>query len=484
MRYYAAIDLKSFYASVECVERGLDPMSTNLVVADESRTEKTICLAVSPTLKALGIGGRARLFEVIQRVGEINRERVREGRPEVTYITAVPRMALYMDYSARIYNIYLQYVAPEDIHVYSVDEVFIDITPYLNTYHTTPVMFTKKLIKEVYTATGITATGGVGTNLYLCKIAMDIMAKHVEPDEDGVRVAYLDEALYRRKLWSHRPITDFWRVGGGYARRLEGLGLYTMGDIARCSLGKDSDHYNEELLYKTFGINAELLIDHAWGWEPCTMEAVKAYRPAVHSLESGQVLKEPYPADKAKIVIKEMADLLSLDLVEKQVVCDSIGIYVGYDGINLTDPEIRKAYHGPVKTDYYGKKVPKSVHGSVRFERPTASSRKIMQAVGELFDRLVDPHLFVRRLSVGAGNIMTEEEAKQQHAAEQLDLFSDDPLDEKEASPEEEAKEKKLQQALLSIKDRYGRNAVLRGMNYEEGATARERNQQIGGHRA
>ena len=484
MRYYAAIDLKSFYASVECVERGLDPMSTNLVVADESRTEKTICLAVSPTLKALGIGGRARLFEVIQRVGEINRERARTGQPEVTYITAVPRMALYMDYSARIYNIYLQYVAPEDIHVYSVDEVFIDITPYLNTYHTTPIIFTKKLIKEVYTATGITATGGVGTNLYLCKVAMDIMAKHVEPDEDGVRVAYLDEALYRRKLWTHQPITDFWRVGGGYARKLEGLGLYTMGDIARCSLGKDSDHYNEELLYKTFGINAELLIDHAWGWEPCTMAAVKAYKPAVHSLESGQVLKEPYPADKAKIVIKEMADLLSLDLVEKQVVCDSIGIYVSYDSINLTDPEIHKAYHGPVKTDYYGKKVPKSVHGSVRFERPTASSRKIMQAVGALFDRLVDPHLFVRRLSVGAGNIMTEEEAKRQYAAEQLDLFSDISQEKSEASYEEEAKEKKLQQALLSIKDRYGRNAVLRGMNYEEGATARERNEQIGGHRA
>ena len=484
MRYYAAIDLKSFYASVECVERGLDPMSTNLVVADESRTEKTICLAVSPTLKALGISGRARLFEVVQRVREINRERQKAGQEEVTYITAVPRMALYLEYSARIYNIYLQYVAPEDIHVYSVDEVFIDLTPYLKTYHTTPMMLTKKLIREVYTATGITATGGIGTNLYLCKVAMDIMAKHVEPDEDGVRVAFLDEALYRRQLWTHQPITDFWRVGGGYARRLEGLGLYAMGDIARCSLGKDSDHYNEELLYKTFGINAELLIDHAWGWEPCTMEAIKAYKPAVHSLESGQVLKEPYPAEKALIVLKEMADMLALDMVEKQVVCESIGIYIGFDNSNLTDPEIRKAYKGPIKNDYYGRKAPKSVHGSVRFDRPTASSRKIMQAVSDLFGRLVDPILLVRRMSIGAGNIMTEKEATQRFAAEQLDLFSDLSSEEKKDSPEEEAKEKKLQEALLSIKDRYGRNAVLRGMNYQEGATARERNEQIGGHRA
>lgn len=484
MRYYAAIDLKSFYASVECVERGLDPMSTNLVVADESRTEKTICLAVSPTLKALGISGRARLFEVVQRVGEINRARKKQGQEEVTYITAVPRMALYMEYSARIYNIYLQYIAPEDIHVYSVDEVFIDLTPYLNTYHTTPLMLTKKLIREVYTATGITATGGIGTNLYLCKVAMDIMAKHEEADEDGVRVAFLDEDLYRRKLWNHRPITDFWRVGDGYARRLEGLGLYTMGDIARCSLGKDSEHYNEELLYKTFGINAELLIDHAWGWEPCTMEAVKAYKPAVHSLESGQVLKEPYTSEKAKIVIKEMADMLSLDLVEKQVVCSGIGIYVAYDNSNLQDPEIRKAYRGPIKKDYYGRMAPKSVHGSVRFERPTASSRQIMQAVSDLYDKLVDPILLVRRLSIGAASIMTEAEAKQQYAAQQLDLFMEDPETTEEIREADEAKEKKLQQALLSIKDRYGRNAVLRGMNYEEGATARERNGQIGGHRA
>ena len=484
MNYFAAIDLKSFYASVECVERGLDPMTANLVVADESRTEKTICLAVSPSLKSLGIGGRARLFEVNARLRQVNQERAAQGLEPVTFLAARPRMSLYLDYSARIYNIYLRYIAPEDIHVYSVDEVFVDLTRYLRLYGMTARELTCRLIKEVYQETGIVATGGIGTNLYLCKVAMDILAKHAEPDPDGIRVAQLDEITYRKELWEHTPLTDFWRVGRGINRRLSELGLYTMGDIARCSLGRDSEYYNEELLYRAFGINAELLIDHAWGWEPCGIADIKAYQPAARSLESGQVLKEPYTVPKARVVLREMADQMALGLVEKRLLASSISIHVSFDSSCLEDPEIRKAYKGPVSKDYYGRKAPKSVSGSFRFPQPTSSTSQIMEAVTGLYDRLVDPCLLVRRFSLDAGEILSEDLVQTSSAGQQLDLFAEQDGPKAEETKKKLEKEKKLQQALLSIKDRYGRNSVLRGMNYEEGATGKERNEQIGGHRA
>lgn len=502
---YIAIDLKSFYASVECVERQLDPLTTNLVVADASRTEKTICLAVSPALKAYGIPGRARLFEVVQRVKEINRER--KGRApggqfsgssylaeelkehsefELSYIIAPPRMAFYMQYSTIIYNIYLNYIAPEDMHVYSIDEVFLDVTHYLGTYRMTAKELASKIIKHIVNETGITATAGIGSNLYLCKVAMDILAKHATPDENGVHIAELDEMSYRKLLWDHRPITDFWRVGLGYQKKLAGVGLYTMGDIARCSLGDPRDYYNEDLLYKLFGINAELLIDHAWGWEPTTIELIKAYKPETNSLSSGQVLQYPYDFDKAKLIVKEMTDLLVLDLVEKKLVTDQMVLTIGYDIENLSNPEIQKRYQGEVTIDHYGRKVPKHAHGTVNLERMTSSTERIVETVMELYDRIVDPKLLVRRVTVVAAHLAEECEVKEVEAYEQMNLFTDYGTLEKERKLEEEklAKERKLQEAMIAVKKKYGKNAMLKGMNLQEGAMTIERNKQIGGHKA
>ena len=505
-RTYIAIDLKSFYASVECTERGFDPLTTNLVVADVSRTEKTICLAVSPSLKSYGIPGRARLFEVVQKVREINAERLRKApghtfsgsscnaeelakSPELAldYIAAVPRMAYYMEYSTHIYHIYLKYIAPEDIHVYSIDEVFMDVTDYLKTYAMSPRELAMKMILDVLRQTGITATAGIGTNLYLSKIAMDIQAKHIPADKNGVRIAELNEFSYRKLLWDHRPLTDFWRVGKGYASRLEENGLFTMGDIARCSLGGSGDFHNEDLLYRLFGINAELLIDHAWGWEPCTIADIKAYRPEKNSLGSGQVLQSPYDFEKAKLVAREMADLLSLDLVDKGLVTDQIVMNVGYDIENLSDPKRRAKYHGPVTIDRYGRPVPKSAHGTANTGRMTSSTKRIMDAAEELYDRITDRNLLVRRISITANNVIAEAAAKEDAGKpEQLDLFTDyAALDEKKEGEEAELeKEKKRQKALLEIKKKYGKNAIVKGMDLQEGATSLQRNQQIGGHRA
>ncbi len=509
-RTYVAIDLKSFYASVECVERGLNPLTTNLVVADASRTEKTICLAVSPSLKAYGISGRARLFEVVQRVREVNAQRLQRLGKQRTgeqgfsgascndaelrqdpglrldYIVAVPRMAFYVEYSTKIYEIYLRYIAPEDIHVYSIDEVMIDVTDYLQTYGLSAEDLTRRMIRDVLAETGITAAAGIGTNLYLCKVAMDIVAKHVEADSGGVRIAKLDEMDYRRLLWNHRPLTDFWRVGRGYAKKLEEQGLFTMGDVARCSLGGPMDYYNEDLLYKLFGVNAELLIDHAWGWEPCTMADIKAYRPETNSLGSGQVLMRPYDFDGARLVVQEMTDMLALDLVDKRLVTDQIVLTIGYDAENMENPEIRRHYSGEVTTNRYGKKVPKHAHGTVNLERPTSSARLIMKAVLELFDRIMDRRLLVRRVYLTANHVEDESAVPAGPVNEQLDLFTDYEALERKRREEAEAleKEKKLQQAVLDIKKKFGKNAVLRGMNLQEGATARQRNEQIGGHKA
>ena len=488
MRTCIAIDLKSFYASVECVERGLDPLTANLVVADASRTDKTICLAVSPALKSYGIPGRARLFEVNQQVAKINAERRRKHGPPtgsskdntellanpslaLDFHVATPRMALYMQVSARIYGIYLKYVAPEDIHVYSIDEVFIEATEYLEMYGLSAHDFAMRLVRDVLAETGITATAGIGTNLYLAKIAMDIEAKHRPADKDGVRIAELDEMSYRRKYWSHRPLTDFWRVGRGIAARLEANGLFTMGDIARCSVGQPWQRYNEELLYKLFGINAELLIDHAWGWEPCTMADIKAYRPSANSLSSGQVLMEPYDFAKARTIVLEMTDSLVLDMVEKGLLTDQMVLSINYDTENLSDPERRRRYRGPVVADYLGRQVPKPAHGSVSLGDPTSSTEKILRAVGDLYDRIVDPALLVRRITLGAGRVIREDAP----GGVQLDLFGDPAADERERS---------RQEAILAIREKFGKNAILKGMNFEEGATARERNKQIGGHKA
>ncbi len=482
-RTYIAIDLKSFYASVECVERGLDPLTTNLVVADESRTEKTICLAVSPSLKAYGIPGRARLFEVVQRVKEVNA--ANPGK-NLTYIAAPPRMALYMDYSKRIYNIYLKYVAPEDIHVYSVDEVFMDVTAYLRTYGLTPRELTVKIIRDVLEQTGITATAGIGTNMYLCKIAMDVEAKHCEPDEYGVRIAELDEMSYRRLLWAHTPITDFWRVGKGIAKKLADYGMYTMGDVARCSIGKEGDFYNEELLYKLFGINAELLIDHAWGYEPTTMEMVKKYKPQSTSISSGQVLQNPYTADKARLIVKEMTDLLVLDLVDKGYITNQLVLTIGYDIENLKDKNIAKNYKGEVTEDRYGRKVPKHAHGTINLSTKTSSTRLIMDAALELYDRIIDEKLLIRRINIAATRLERDQGISIIPEYEQLDMFTDYELLEQQRRIEQEAldKEKRLQHAMLDIKRKYGKNAILKGMNLEEGATTMKRNAQIGGHKA
>jgi len=498
-RTYIAIDLKSFYASVECVERGLDPLTTNLVVADKSRTEKTICLAVSPSLKQYGIGGRARLFEVVQRLRQVNAER-RSQAPnhrltgksvsdidlrahpdwEVDYIAAPPRMAHYMRFSAKIYETYLQYVAHDDIHVYSIDEVFIDVTDYLKNYRMTAHELAMTMIRDVLRQTGITATAGIGSNLYLCKVAMDIMAKKQPADSDGVRIAELDEMSYRRQLWDHRPLTDFWRVGRGTVNRLAQYGIDTMGKIARCSVR------DEELLYRLFGVNAELLIDHAWGWEPCTLDLVKAYRPESNSFSNGQVLSTPYPVKKARVVMLEMADAMSLKLVDKRLVTDQLMLSIGYDAENLTNPAIREKYQGPVTTDHYGRQVPKHAHGTVRLDRATSSSKIILDETAKLFDRIANPNLLVRYLNITVGHVVDEQEANTQEDALQLDLFADYEALERQKQEQAAAlqKERKIQEAQLAIKRKFGKNAILRGLNFEEGATARDRNQQIGGHKA
>ena len=499
-RTYICCDLKSFYASVECIERGLNPLDTNLVVADLSRTEKTICLAVTPSLKSYGISGRARLFEVIQRVKEVNAQRQRNtpGRqftsasshdPEVRrnpslaldYIVAPPRMAHYIDWSTRVYSVYLKHVAPEDIYPYSIDEVFIDATSYLQTYHLSAREFARKIILDILQTTGITAAAGIGTNLYLAKVAMDIGAKHVPADEYGVRIAELDEMGYRRSFWTHRPLTDFWRVGKGYAAKLEANGLYTMGDIARCSIGKSTDYHNEELLYKLFGVNAELLIDHAWGWEPCTIADIKAYKPENKSIVSGQILQYPYPFEKARLVIQEMADALALELVDKRLATNQLVLTVGYDIENLKGT----VYTGEVTTDRYGRKIPKHAHGTVNLDGYTSSGEELLKAATSLYDRIVDPKLLVRRITVVAAKVIDEADIPKQECI-QMSLFEDYEAQEVKQQQDSEAKQKErnMQEALLKIKKKYGKNAVLRGMNFEEGATAKDRNRQIGGHRA
>ena len=498
-RRYLAIDLKSFFASVECVERGLDPLTTNLVVADAARTEKTICLAVTPSLKAHGISGRARLFEVVQRVREVNamrRQRApgrqfsgkscfapelrRDPSLELDYIVAKPQMARYIDVSARVYQIYLGYVAPEDIHVYSIDEVFIDATAYLKTYGLTARELARRMIADVLRQTGVTATAGIGTNLYLCKIAMDIMAKRIEPDADGVRIAELDEQSYRQQLWEHRPLTDFWRLGPGYARRLEAAGMHTMGDIAARA------EWDEEWFYRTFGINAGLLLDHAWGVEPCTIADIKAYRPEASSLGAGQVLHRPYPNDKARLIVWEMTEQLALELVEKRLVTDQVVLTVGYDIENLSAPAARAAYRGAVVRDHYGRCVPKHAHGSEKLGRPTASERLMTVAMLRLFDRITDPALLVRRVNIAANHVLPERFAAQAAEPVQLELFST-PEEQQRRSEREEAellREKRRQQTVVALRQRYGKNVILRGSNFLDGATMRERNGQIGGHRA
>ena len=501
-RQYIAIDLKSFYASVECVERGLDPLTTNLVVADESRTDKTICLAVSPSLKAYGISGRARLFEAVQRIREVNYERQAQlsGRRftgqssddillrqhpdwEIDFIRAKPRMKFYIDYSTRIYQIYLNYIAEEDIHVYSIDEVFMDVTDYLPTYKMSAHTLAMTMIRDVLRHTGITATAGIGTNMYLAKIAMDIVAKHIPADKDGVRIAELDEMSYRQKLWNHRPLTSFWRVGRGIAEKLAKCGIDTMGKLAMVS------HTNEDLLYRLFGVNAELLIDHAWGWEPCTIADVKAYRPESNSLSSGQVLTEPYTFSMARNVVMEMADAMSLDLVERRLSTDQLVLTISYDRESLTRPEIAVSYHGEIVNDYYGRPTPKPAHGTISLGSHSSSGREIVQAVMSLYDRIVNPDLLIRRLNVSANHVITEEAALQLRAKSapvQLDLFTDyEALAREEAASQRELqKERRMQEAVLAIKQRFGKNAILKGTSFAEGATAKERNNQIGGHKA
>ena len=494
-RTYICIDLKSFYASVECRERGLDPMKTNLVVADNSRTEKTICLAVSPALKSFGIPGRARLFEVVQKVRNVNYERKRKVRKftgksyniddinnncslELDYIVATPRMSLYIEYSTKIYNTYLKYIAPEDIYVYSIDEVFCDVTNYLKNYKMTPQELVTKMIHDVYKNTGITATAGIGTNLYLAKVAMDIVAKHAEADCHGVRIASLDEKEYRKLLWEHRPLTDFWRVGRGYQKKLESKGLYTMGDICRCSIN------NEDLLFKLFGVNAELLIDHAWGVEPCTMKDIKSYKPSINSLGSGQVLHDPYDYTKTKLIVKEMIDLLTLDLVSKKKVSDGLVLTIGYDIDNLTIPSIADNYEGEITTDFYGRRVPKHAHGTIKFDYQTSSTDVIMKKTMELFERIIDKRLLVRRINMAFMGVIDKDKATNTRIIKQVDLFSMDDKELVEDKKEKQEDERKIQNVMLEIKKKYGKNAILKGMNLEEGGTTIERNNQIGGHKA
>lgn len=494
---FIAIDLKSFYASVECVERGLDPLTTNLVVADESRTEKTICLAATPAIKAYGVPGRARLFEVVQKIKTANNKRrflapgrtfigkshdatELAGNPNlaIDYIVAPPRMAFYMDYSARIYKVYLRYIAPQDIHTYSIDEVFINATPYLDTYKTTAHDLAMKLVREVLAETGITATAGIGTNLYLAKIAMDIVAKHIPPDRDGVRIAALDEMRYRQKLWAHTPITDFWRVGKGYAEKLANMGLYSMGDVARRSL----DAQGEKELYKVFGVNAELLIDHAWGYEPCTMEAIKAYRPASTSISSGQVLHCPYTHEQARLIVWEMADQMILDLVAKKLLTNQIVLDVGYDIENIA-----KGYTGPVHVDHYGRRVPKPAHGTVSLKKHSSSTKELLHETLALYDRIVNPTLMVRRITITMGKLIDEDSAaKQNEDVVQFNLFSDTEKEAKESAAAEHAeqKEKSLQHTMIAIKNKFGKNAILKAANLKEEARTIARNDEIGGHKA
>ena len=500
-KQYLCIDLKSFYASVECVERGLNPLTANLVVADVSRTEKTICLAVTPSLKTCGISGRARLFEVVQKMGEINKRR-KSSAPgkkfdgesydatelkanpalKATYIIAPPRMAHYMEYSTRIYNIYLKYIAPEDIHVYSIDEVFIDITGYLNTYKCTAHELAMKIIKDVLNTTGITATAGIGTNMYLAKIAMDIVAKKIQPNEDGVRISELDEISYRKELWNHTPITDFWRVGKGYAKKLTDKGIYTMGDIARLSLTERG----EDLLYKTFGINAELLIDHAWGWEPCTIAEIKAYKPENKSIASGQVLHCPYDYEKTKIIVREMAELMCTELVEKRLVTNQLVLTVGYDIENLTNPELQKTYSGDITTDFYGRKVPKHAHGTTNLDSYSSSAVIIVDAVINLYEKITNKNLLIRRLNISANKLRCESEITSKNMHEQLSMFTDYEALQKEKQEREIAlkKERSIQETMISLKNKYGKNAILKGTNLQEGSTTVDRNNQIGGHKA
>ena len=501
---YICIDLKSFYASVECVDRGVDPMVTNLVVADGSKTEKTICLAVTPALKSFQIPGRARLFEVIQKVNDINKLRFKDNKykqfvkesfdinelkkhPDykVSFIMAPPRMAKYMEVSSKIYNIYLKYVAKEDIHVYSIDEVFMDVTDYLKASKITPFEFAKNIIKDVLKETNITATVGIGTNLYLAKVAMDIVAKRVDADSDGVRIAYLDELSYRKTLWNHRPLTDFWRVGKGISKRLEKLGLYTMGDVARCSVGSDAEICNEDLLYNEFGINAELLIDHAWGYEPVSIKDIKEYKPKINSLTSGQVLTCGYEYQKCRVVIKEMVDLLSLELVKKNLITNSITLTIGYDIDNLKDESIMKKYDGELGTDYIGRTVPKAAHGSSSFEY-TSSTTKLLEVIDELYERIISKVLLIKRINLSFNNVIKTESLEKKEGYRKLEIFSDyEEIKKKEEIEEEnKKKEKKLQQTIIDIKNRYGKNSVLKGMDLEDGATTIERNSQIGGHKA
>ena len=493
-KIYIAIDLKSFYASVECQERGLNPLTTNLVVADNSRTEKTICLAISPSLKQYGIPGRARLFEVIQKVNEVNSQRkilapnhkftcasyddiaLKKNKDlELSYIIAPPRMKFYMEYSTKIVNIYLKWFSMEDIYVYSIDEVFIDVTHYLQTYKMTPRELVTKVIKNVYDETGITATAGIGTNLYLCKIAMDIVAKHTEPDKYGVRIAGLDEKTYRKYLWGHKPLTDFWRVGKGISKKLEQNGMTSMGDVARMSIK------NEELLYKLFGINAELLIDHAWGYEPCTIESIKSYKPVMNSISSGQVLHCPYNYEDTKLIVKEMTELLSLDLVKKGLVTSKLVLTIGYDIDNLTNPEISQNYNGDITIDRYGRKVPKHAHGTINIDHKTASTKIITNAVMELYERIMNKELLTRRINITAADVVNEEDYKNIKEYEQMDMFVD--YNELEKQRLKEKSEKSLQKAVINIKSKYGKNAILKGMNFIEGGTTIERNGQIGGHK-
>ena len=491
---YFAIDLKSFYASVECVERNLNPLTTNLVVADSSRTQKTICLAVSPSLKAYGIPGRARLFEAMEKVREENIKRKykipnktfegssyndielkKNPKLKLSFIIAPPQMNKYMDYSTKIYNIYLKYFSNDDIYSYSVDEVFCDVTNYLNTYKLKPRELVTKILQDVYKTTGITATAGIGTNMYLAKVAMDIVAKHEEADEFGVRIAELNELSYRRLLWNHRPITDFWRVGKGYSTRLAKHGIYTMGDVARTSV------YNEELLYKLFGVNAELLIDHSWGYEPCTIKEVKAYVPETNSLSSGQVLHCPYNYEKTKLIVKEMTELLTLELVEKRLVTDQIVLEIGYDIENLSNPEIKSKYTGNIKVDRYGRKIPEHAHGTINLSHKTSSTKQILDATMELYDRIINKDLLTRRITVTANKVVNEQLAKENKRYEQIDLFTN--YNEKEVEIKKEEKENKVQKAIIDIKNRYGKNAIIKGMNLEEGGTTIARNSQVGGHK-
>ena len=492
-KVYIAIDLKSFYASVECMERGLNPITTNLVVADKSRTEKTVCLAVSPSLKAYGISGRARLYQVVERVREVNIERkmkapgkeftgqsyddiALKNNPdlELSYIVAPPRMSYYMKYSTDIVKIYLKYFSPDDMFIYSIDEVFIDVTHYLKTYKMTARELVTKVIQDVYETTGITATAGIGTNLYLCKIAMDIVAKHVEPNKNGVRIAGLDEASYRKLLWNHRPLTDFWRVGRGYSKKLEQYGMYTMGDIARISIK------NEELLYKLFGVNAELLIDHAWGWEPATIESVKSYEPTTNSISSGQVLHCAYTNHDAETIIKNMANSLSNDLVKKDLITSKIVMDVQYDTGNLIIPAIRNYYKGEITKDYYGRRVPKPAHGTINLDHKTSSAKLIIDAAVALYKKITNENLLIRKLNITAENVTYDSE-KNEKEFEQIDLFID--YKKKEKEMEKEKSEKKMQSTVIGIQNKYGKNAILKGMDLLKESTTIERNGQIGGHK-